>query len=178
MHHRHIKKIMENKTIKYPYLPEGRGIAYVGADNPFMAEAKTVRDTMSTDLYFSTGAVVVHEGVIVGKGANQSLLRTPGLIQAHKKWACVRRWFKIPSGQKYWMCPGCSPSSKHAETRAALDAKKNGFTENLDLYLHGHWWACPPCWEVMIKNGIKNVYLLEGSEVFFNQNHPDNIIGK
>jgi deoxycytidylate deaminase len=166
------------KEIKYPFLPEGRTIKYVPADNPFMVEAKRVQQTLSTDKYFSTGAVVVKEGVIVGKGANQSLLRTQWLIKAHQKWACIRRWFNIPSGQKYWMCPGCSPSSQHAETRAALDAQKKGFSEGADMYLYGHWWCCAPCWGAIIDTGIKDVYLMEGSEILFDKNHPNNIVGK
>jgi hypothetical protein len=30
----------------------------------------------------------------------------------------------------------------------------------------------------MEKAGIKNVFLLENSEVLFNKEHPDNVVGK
>lgn len=47
-----------------------------------------------------------------------------------------------------------------------------------DLYLWGHWWFCEPCWNAMIEAGIRDVYLLENSEVLFNKAHPENIIGR
>jgi deoxycytidylate deaminase len=169
---------MENQKIVYPFLPKGRTIKYVPADNLFMRAAEEMRNTVSTDLYFPTGAVVVKDGVIVGKGANQSLLRTQWLLRAHQQWACIRRLFSVPSGKKYWMCPGCAPSSQHAETRACVDAAKHTKTQDADLYLFGHWWCCEPCWNSIIQAGIKDVYLLEGSERLFDKNHPDNIIGK
>lgn len=155
----------ENKKTDYPYLPEGREILLVDLENKFMQAAKKVRDTKSTDLSFSTGAVVVLDGEVVGEGANQSLLRTPFLLNIHKKWACVRKWFSVPSGKKYWMCPGCAASKDHAETRASLNAGEK--TKGADLYLYGHWWCCKSCWDAMIKTGIKNVYLLEGGKELF-----------
>lgn len=149
-------------THDYPYLPEGRTIKYAAADNPFMKEAERVRNTMSTDLYHPTGAVVVKDGMIIGRGANQSALKNKKLLEFHKNVFCLRRLFKVPSGQKYWACPGCSSSRHHAEPRAIKDAlKKNASIEGADLYLYGHWWCCEPCWKAMIKAGIKHVYLVE-----------------
>jgi deoxycytidylate deaminase len=41
----------------------------------------------------------------------------------------------------------------------------------------GHWWCCKPCWDNMIAAGIKNVYVIEGSEILFNKKDSSNIIG-
>ncbi len=156
----------------YPYLPEGRTIKYVPEMNVFMSEAKRVRDTQSTDEGHPTGAVVALNEKIIGRGANQSALKNKKLIALHKKGWCVRRLLKIPSGQKYWMCPGCSKNKHHAEARAAKDAiaqqKKIGQSaQGTDLYLYGHWWCCKPCWDAMIAAGIKDVYLVEGATGMF-----------
>jgi deoxycytidylate deaminase len=155
-------------TNEYPYLPEERTIGYVPADNEFMREAKRVRDTMSTDRNHSTGAVVVLNGEIVGRGANQSALKNDKLLDFHKNTFCVRRFLKIKTGTKYWLCPGCSSSRHHGETRAVKDALKNkGSIQGADLYLYGHWWCCRPCWDEMIKAGIDKVYLVEGATELF-----------
>ena len=50
-------------------------------------------------------------------------------------------------------------------------------TKGADLYLWGHWWCCESCWNVMISAGIRNVYLLENSEILFNKANADNIVG-
>jgi hypothetical protein len=50
-------------------------------------------------------------------------------------------------------------------------------SDQFDLYLWGHWWACKDCWGKMLEIPIHNVYLMEGSEVFFNERDPKNIIG-
>jgi deoxycytidylate deaminase len=155
-------------TNRYPYIPEGRTIKYVPVENKFIAEAKIVRDNDSTDCYHSTGAVVVLDGIIVGKGANQSLLKNSCLQKVHKDYFCVRRLLKIPSGQKYWLCPGCASPNQHAETLAVKDALKNkSSVVGADLYLYGHWWCCKPCWDSMIVAGIKDVYLVEGADELF-----------
>ncbi len=161
---------MDTTTITYPYLPEGRSIFYVSDNDPFMARAKVVRDTMGTEKQHPTGAVVVKDGQILGEAANMAGYKHAFLNAWHKKWMCFRRWFKIPSGQKYWLCPGCATNTNHAETRATLDAiKKNGSerVKDADLYLYGHWWCCQPCWNAMIEGGIKNVYLPESAKTGF-----------
>jgi hypothetical protein len=58
-------------TQEYPYLPAGRSILYVPITNPFMAEAKRVCMKYSTDHNHPTGAVVVKDGMVIGRGANQ-----------------------------------------------------------------------------------------------------------
>jgi deoxycytidylate deaminase len=178
-----IASMVKNEGIKYPYLPEGREIHYVTEENEFMKAAKDVSLELSTDIQHPTGAVVVMNGKIVGRGANQAGYKNKKLIDLHLQGMCFRRWLKIKSGEKYWLCRGCSTSKKHAETRAVNNAlsnlNRNGQKlENADLYLWGHWWACEPCWKAMIDAGIRNVYLLEGSELIFNRNNPSHDIGK
>lgn len=136
---------------KLPYLPKSREILYVSTENKFMQAAKKVAETKSLDASFKTGAVIVKDGEIIGKGANGS--------DFHKKFGCVRKFFHIKTGQKYWLCSGCSPKN-HAEQSAISDAKYRGIsTKGADLYLWGHWWCCQGCWEKMIEAEIENVYL-------------------
>ncbi|MEK7501886.1 MAG: hypothetical protein AAB629_03095, partial [Patescibacteria group bacterium] len=92
----------------YPYLPKDKTIEYVKEDNPFMAEAKLVRNNYSSDLNHPTGAVVVLNGEIIGRSANQSAIKNKRLLDLHKNGLCIRKILKIPSGKAYWLCPGCA----------------------------------------------------------------------
>lgn len=167
------------KNIHYPYLPPGREILYVAPDNPFMKAAGEACRELSTDRQHPTGAVLVRDGKILLRSANQSAIKNKNLLVVHQRGFCVRKIFKIPSGKKYWLCPGCASSKNHAESRLVKEAKRGGVeTAGADVYLWGHWWCCKPCWNSMIAAGIRDVYLLEGSERLFNKNQPDNIIGK
>ncbi len=161
--------------MKYPYLPEGHTIEYVGGDNPFMKQAKEAARA-SNDHQMPTGAVVVFEGTVIAQASNKAPLTSTKLIRLHKKY-CLRRLCNIPSGKKYWLCPGCASTHSHAETRASHIAEIKG-VRNFDLYLWGHYWACKDCWEAMIRAGVKHVFLLKGSEIFFNKENPGNSIGK
>ena len=148
----------------YPYLPEGRTIKYVHITDSFMAEAKRVRDEDSTERNHPTGAVVVLVGVIIGKAGNQAALKNKKLQEFHKNGLCMRRLLHIPSGQKYWLCPGCAKCENHAEWSSVRDAlKRKDNIRGADLYLFGHWWCCKPCWDSMIAAGIRDVYLVEGA---------------
>jgi deoxycytidylate deaminase len=156
------------KEIIYPYLPEGRGIKYVGLDNQYMKEAENYAKTNSTDRLQRTGSVIVKDGVIIGEGANQSRLKNKKLFEMHSKGLCVRKFFKVKTGTRYWLCPGCAKFSDHSEQRSIRDAIRKGLDpKGADLYLYGHWWCCKPCWDKIIEAGIKDVYLLEGSNVLF-----------
>ncbi len=138
---------------KLPYLPKSREILYVSSENKFMKAAQKFAERNSQDKKFKTGAVIVKDGKIIGQGANGSSF--------HEKFGCLRKFFHVKTGQKYWLCPGCSPQN-HAEQKAIKDAKFRGIsTKEADLYLWGHWWCCQSCWEKMIKAGIKNIYLSE-----------------
>jgi len=141
---------------KLPYLPKSREILYVSSDNKFMEMAREFAEENSQDSGFKTGAVIVQDGKIIGSGANGS--------DFHEKVGCVRKFFHIKTGEKYWMCSGCSPKN-HAEQSAIRDAKIRGIsTKGADLYLWGHWWCCRSCWEKMIEEGIGNVYLEEKND--------------
>ncbi len=157
-------------AIKYPYLPEGREIKYVPADNVFMKEAERTCRALSTDHSFPTGAVIVKNGQIVARSGNKSKISNPKLIKMHKDGMCVRRILKVPTGQKYWLCPGCASPKDHSEQRAVSEAqRKNIDISGADLFLYGHWWCCKPCWDKMIAAGVKDVYLMEGSDQLFNK---------
>ncbi|KND46840.1 MAG: hypothetical protein AB199_00165 [Parcubacteria bacterium C7867-004] len=150
----------------YPYLPPDRAILYVGEDNAFMQAAKEEARLHSLDTSMPTGAVLIQNGVIVARAANGS--------EFHKTHKCERVRLGIPTGQGYELCEGCHPKN-HAERRVVERAQR---PEGGDVYLWGHWWACTACWDVMIDSGVRNLYLLEGSERLFNKNHPENVVGK
>lgn len=154
-------------AIQYPYLPEGKTISYVPADNPFMRAAKEAQK-LSTVSNQPAGAVIVKNGTIIGRAANQSRLKSAQLRTLHERF-CIRRLLHIPTGKHYWVCPGCANFHSHAESEVVRDARHKGHTtRNADVYLYGHWWCCQPCWDAMIAAGVKEVYLLEGSEKMFN----------
>lgn len=159
----------------YPYLPEGRSFVYVPVTDPFMAETRRVTFERSTDSMQPTGAVIVKDGKVIGVGANKSRLTTRWLRTLHNKF-CIRRLFRIKSGTKYYLCPGCASSHMHAEPHAIKDAQKKGHDiQGADLYHWGHWWCCKPCWDAMIAAGIKNVHLVEGAKGQFKR---DSVRGK
>lgn len=158
------------KTIEYPYLPEGRKVFYVPLSNQYMTEAKEYSRSHSLDKVMPTASVIVKDGKIIGRGANGSTY--------HETHECERIKQKIPTGQGYELCEGCHPKN-HSEPKAVRNAKDLGNdTNGADLYLWGHWWCCEPCWNAIISAGIKNVYLLENSEVLFNKENPNNVVGK
>lgn len=157
-------------SVTYPYLPESRTLLYVPEDDQFMSEARSYALKHSLDDTVKTGAVVVKDGIIIGRGANGS--------DYHKMHQCERVRLGIPTGEGYELCEGCSPKN-HSEPRAIADAKAHGHDiAGADLYLWGHWWCCEPCWKAMIDGGIANVFLLEDSQKLFDKNSPDNILGK
>jgi deoxycytidylate deaminase len=158
---------METKNIKYPYMPKGRIILYVSMDNVFMQEAKKYARENSLDKSMPTSSVIVKDGNIIGHGANGS--------KYHETHICERVKRGIPTGQGYELCEGCHPKN-HSEPRAIDDAGESA--KGADLYLWGHWWCCEPCWNSIIGAGIKDVYLVEGSEVLFNREKVGNIVGK
>lgn len=161
---------MTDEAIVYPYLPEGRAFKYVDEKNDFMKLAKRAAKVFSLDETMSGGAVIVKNGIVIGVGANGS--------DYHKKHPCQRVIMGCKTGEGYELCEGCHPKN-HSEPKALSNAISRGWGPNgADLYLWGHWWCCKWCWDVMIDAGIENVYLLNGSEVLFNKNHPYNIVGK
>ncbi len=161
---------MAEKHIVYPYLPQDRAFKYADEGNHFMKFAKQIAKVFSIDETMPGGAVVIKEDLVIGVGANGS--------DYHKKHPCQRVALGCKTGEGYELCEGCHPKN-HSEPKAIMNAVSRGYsTEGADLYLWGHWWGCKWCWDVMIDAGIKDVYLLKGSEVLFNKNHPGNIVGK
>ena len=164
-------KIMETKdnNIIYPYIPEGRTIVYVPADNEYMVIAKAYAKENSLDKAMPNCSVIVKDGSIIGMGANGSTY--------HETHECERVKRGIPTGQGYELCEGCSPKN-HGEPKAIKDAQDKGNdTRGADLYMWGHWWCCEPCWNAMIEAGIRQVYCLENSEVLFNSKAEGNVVG-
>ncbi len=157
-------------SISYPYLPDGKKIYYVPADNQFIIIARDHALTYSLDKVMPNSSVIVKDGKVIAKGTNGS--------DYHEKFPCERVIRNIPTGQGYDLCEGCHPKN-HGEQRAIHDSEVQGVdVRGSDLYLWGHWWCCEPCWNVMINAGIENVFLVEGSERMFDKNHPENIIGR
>lgn len=169
----------DKKKIIYPYIFPGRSIEYVDESNKHMARAKEIARTSNDQSFPNASVVVCNNEILVGL-PNKTPLSNSFLKNLHKKY-CIRRMFGIPSGQKYWLCPGCASHENHGEYRASVALQKQfpdkiGF--NLELYLWGHWWCCKPCWNKMTEVGIKKVFLLKGSEILFDINNPKNIMGK
>ena len=135
-----------------------------------MHEAREIARTQALDKSMPVGSVIVKDDVVIGRGANGS--------DYHKTNVCERVKQGVPTGQGYELCEGCHPKN-HSEPRAIKDALDHGNdVTGADLYLWGQWWCCAPCWEAMIPVGIRNVYLMEGSERLFNREHPENVVGK
>lgn len=156
--------------INYPYLPPNRTILYVPETNQYIQAAKELACTQSLDKAMPNGTVLVKDGAIIGRGANGSTY--------HDTHECERIKQGIPTGQGYELCEGCHPKN-HGEPKAIANAIENGFdTSGADIYLWGHWWCCEPCWNSMINAGIRNVYLLEGSDILFNKSNSGNIVGR
>ncbi len=160
-----------------PYLPKGQTILYVAMSHRFMARAREVAHG-SNEKQQSTGAVIVCDNKIVSEASNMNPLTMAWMINLHKNF-CIRHLFHIPSGKKYWVCPGCAGKESHAESRAVKQLIKSGIPEgNLDLYLWGHWWCCDVCWKNMLKLPVKHVYLLDNSDMLFYPKSLQSIIGK
>ena len=138
-----------------PFLPPGREIGYVGSGDIFLCAAREHAEKFSLDSTFPTGAVLVKNREIIGRGANGS--------KFHENFGCPRKWLGARTGKGYWMCPGCHPST-HAEQRAIGNARENGvLPKGADLYLWGHFWCCESCWGRMIDAEIANVFLAENA---------------
>ena len=158
------------KKIEYPYLPEERTILYVSESNEFIKVAKQFAKENSLDKTMPNSSIIVKNGSIIGRGANGS--------DYHEKNGCYRVKNNIPTGQGYELCEGCS-SKNHGEAKALANAISLGFDpRGADIYLWGHWWCCEPCWNAMIKAGIKDVYLMEGSDILFDKTKEGNIVGR
>lgn len=164
-------------TIKYPYLPEGRTIKYVPEDHPFMQEAKEFARQNHTVLHIHA-IVLVKDGMIIGRGSIGAGFHGEIDPATGKARGCVREHLGVPTGTQYHLCDGCG-YDYHSEPSSIRDAEAHGHdVSGADVYFYGHWWCCENCWDLMIQKGIRDVYLMEGSEKLFNRDHGDNIIGR
>jgi Cytidine and deoxycytidylate deaminase zinc-binding region. len=115
--------------IKYPYIPEGRVIWYVGITDLHMAFAKYFARFHSLDSVMPGAAVIVQGNEVLGVGANGS--------EYHKTQKCRRVILGCKSGEGYELCEGCHPKN-HSEAKAIRDAQEQGNNiRNADLYLWG-----------------------------------------
>ena len=162
----------QKPAIEYPYMPEQGVIVYETMENPVMQMAKEFARRNSLDKSMPNTSVIVKDGKIFGIGANGS--------NYHEEHECERVIRGSKSGQDYELCEGCHPKN-HGEQSAIADARDHHDGADLtgaEVYLWGHWWCCESCWKAMLDNGITTVHLLEGSEVLFNREDPDNVIGR
>ena len=154
--------MLQNLTViswEVPFLPKNQNLYQTEDANTFMQAAKKVALEQTSDLKHPTGAVIVKNNKIIGKGANFSIY--------HKENGCERKKLKCKSGEGYELCEGCHPHF-HAEATAIRDVlSKNKTTENCDLYLWGHWWCCQDCWAKITKAKISRVFLNEDSVKLF-----------
>ena len=151
---------MTKKQINYPYLPEGREIKYVPASNPFMQAAKKATEKTGCRKQ-PTGAVLVRDDKILMTATNAGLLVPvcPRVVKGSK------------TGTDYHLCKEVCQQDGHSELMVVKKATLQGIdTKGADVYLWGHWWCCQPCWDAMIKGGIRDVYLPENAEASFKQN--------
>lgn len=115
-------------------------------DADFFNEAKKAAQE-STCLKIQTGAVVVKDGKIIGKGAN--LCSPSGFNHGKKVQSCPRT--DLPSGEKYELCKPI-----HAEIIAVLNAGPKN-CKGAVMYLSGHYYACWHCQSVACFVGIKEI---------------------
>lgn len=142
----------------YPYIPEGKEIKYVSAENKFMSHAKEMWRKSGCTKH-PTGAVVVKNDEIIGYGCNAG----------KKVEICPRVLNGSKTGEDYHFCKEVCKTEGHSEVTSIKDAQKTDHAaKDADLYLYGHWWCCKNCWDTMIAVGIKNVFLLENATELFN----------
>lgn len=157
-------------SILYPYLPRGREFHYVDEKNEYMYFARDCAIRHSLDPSMPCASVIVKDRMVFGFGANGSAY--------HAQYGCKRVRLGVKTGEGYELCEGCHPKN-HSEAKAIEHAASGGHDFfNADLYLWGHWWCCRACWDRMLAAGIARVFLLEGSHILFNKEHPANIVGK
>lgn len=144
--------------IEYPYLPAGKEIKYVPHNNEFMQAAKKVCNENTGCSWWPTGAVIVKNGKIIGEGANSGKLIP----------ICPRVENNCPTGKGYHYCQDNCQQQGHSEITSINNCLAEGNDPtNADIYLFGHWWCCEPCWNHLIKHGIKNVFFLDNADQLF-----------
>ncbi|MDA1038300.1 MAG: hypothetical protein O2877_01260 [bacterium] len=149
--------------VEYPYLPEGKTFQFVPGDNPFMQAAKKAADERAGDRINPVGVALVKDGKILVTSGNGHDL---GRGHVH---VCPRVVLECKTGEGYDLCNFHQPEG-HAEPGAVKVAKKQGIDiDGADAYMYGHWWACEPCWKVLLDAGLNHFYVLEEAHVVFDK---------
>lgn len=152
---------MSTPDIAYPYVPAGRAYKYVPHDHPHMQAAACARQECAGDPLFPVGIVLVHNGEVVARAGN-GFNRGPG--EPH---VCPRLLAFSKTGEGYDLC-SLHDASGHSEPMLMAAAKKAGIpTDGADAYMYGHWWACEPCWKVLIDGGVRDLYVTDDAHVRF-----------
>jgi len=160
--------------IKYPYVPKSKKFKFVKMDNIFMQKAfEAVEILMPSsppdNVGTPVGVACVIDDEVVATAVN-------GFVY-HLEHGCERRRLNIPASTDYHLCKGCDYSF-HAEPSVVRKLVKTGIDfAGADYYVWGHWWCCKPCWEVMLKHDVREVFLLEDSHKYFDYNQQGNKIG-
>jgi len=143
---------------QYPHLPIDRKFNFVELYDQWMTEARKASEDRVVCSWWPTGAVLVKDNKIIGRGSNGGRF-VP---------LCPRYLNNCPTGTGYEYCTAECQQTSHAEVSAINDAIALGNSpENADLYLFGHWWACESCWEHIIKHKVKNVFLVRNAHKIF-----------
>lgn len=103
-----------------------------------------------------------HYNEIIWMGSNVS--------KFHEENWCNRKDVNWKSLYKSWewydICPWCNPKTSHSEPDSIDDCIKKGNLDKLKdstLFLYGHFWPCPNCWETCREYWIKNIIVQEKS---------------
>ncbi len=149
--------------VQYPYLPEGKTFQFVPGDNPFMQAAKKAADERAGDRINPVGVALVKDGKILVTSGNGHDL---GRGHVH---ICPRVVLECKTGEGYDLCHFHQPEG-HAEPSAVKAAREQGIDiDGADAYMYGHWWACEPCWKVLLDAGLNHFYILEDAHVAFDK---------
>lgn len=151
-------------NIQYPYMPEGYQLKYASVDDPFMIEAAKAQEECAGDPLYPVGIVLVRDGEVVVRAGN-------GFNRGRQGHVCPRLVMECPTGIGYDLCD-LHEAPGHAESQVLKVARKTGIDpQGGDLYLYGHWWCCEPCWEEMIKTGVRDVYVVDDAHERFSRDN-------
>lgn len=149
--------------IDYPFLPNGKVFCFVNVDDTFMQEAARARKECAGDKLYPVGVVLVRDNKVIARAGNGYNLGS------ETRHVCPRVVLECPSGTGYELC-NLHDAKGHAEQMLISVAKEQRTDPaGADVYLYGHWWCCEPCWNIMIENEIRDVYLLENARVEFDR---------
>jgi len=113
------------------------------------------------------GAIIVKDGIVVGRGANRV---SEKVISCSKKGWCIRNVMNIPRGKGYDIC-----NSVHAEINAIISVS-NSLLKDSTMYFVGYdavtgksvenLDCCENCKASIVKAGIKIVYIRQSYDQY------------